>query len=447
MRRILLISLTAAMAMPAAGAAQAATVRVDTLFRIVAVVGDSIITRAELTRSLELYQSTTGQPLPAPGADLDAVIDSVLSERIDGLLLVQAAVRDTSINVSDDEIRAAVDNQVAGAQANFSSRAQFEAALATSNLTVEEYRNFLTTTIRQNRLIQIYVSQQARTRGTPRVSDELIREAFDRRLEMSGGAPMLPPSLTFDQIVIPVTPSDTALARARAKADSVLALIRDEGQPFEAVARRYSEDTGSAELDGDIGWFRPGGLTLDFERAVYSPLIRPGDVTNPVLTPFGYHIIKLERIRGPERNARHILIKPSIYEADIERARQLAERVATQIREGASLDSLRTAHGDRDSPSRLGPLVRDSMPAEYREAAAGASEGDVVGPFGFTDPLLQFAVMRVDVIEPERSATVEDYRERFQLELGRELLVEEILAELRSQTFIEIRLPGTSIRS
>jgi hypothetical protein len=86
------------------------------------------------------------------------------------------------------------------------------------------------------------------------------------------------------------------------------------------------------------------------------------------------------------------------------------------------------------------------MPAEYREAAAGASEGDVVGPFGFTDAVLRFGVMRVDVIEPERRATVADYRERLQELLGRELLEEEILAELRSQTFIEIRLPGTSIR-
>lgn len=420
--------------------------RTDTLFRIIAVVGDSIISRSELTQMLELYQSQNEQVLPPPGDELDALIDRVLSDRIDGLLLVQAALQDTSINVAEEEIRTAVDNQVARAQSNFPSLAQFEAALAQSNLTLQDYRSFLTTQIRQDRLIGIYVSKQQRERGTPRVSDDLIRERFDQRVEQAGGAPMLPPSLTFDQVVIPVTPSDTALARAKAKADSILTLIRDEEQPFEAIARRFSEDEGSAALGGDLGWFRPGNLTIAFENAVYSPLLRPGSVTDPVRTPFGYHVIKLERIRGPERNARHILIKPGTYPEDVERARELATRVAEAIRAGASMDSLRRAHGDRDEPSRLGPLVRDSMPAEYREAVAGAEEGDIAGPFGFSDQLQKFGIVRVDVVEPAREATAEDYREMFEQEIARELLIAELIDELKSQTFIDVRLPGTSIR-
>jgi peptidyl-prolyl cis-trans isomerase SurA len=395
---------------------------------------------------LELYASTNQTVLPPPGDELDALADQILSQRIDGLLLVQAAQRDTSIVVTEEEIAAAVDNQVARAQANFTSRAQFEAALAESNLTLQEYRNFLTTQVRQERLIGMYLSKQQRERGTPPVSDKQIQEWFDQQVELAGGAPMLPPSLTFDQIVIPVTPSDTALARARAKADSILSLIRDEDQPFDALARRFSEDEGSAALGGDLGWFRPGNLTIAFENAVYSQTLRPGGVTGPVLTPFGFHIIKLERVRGPERNARHILIQPGIYEEDVERARELATRVAGEIREGVAMDSLRRAHGDRDAPSRLGPVVRDSMPAEYRQAIADAGEGDVVGPFSFSDPLQKFGIVRVEVVEPERSATVEDYRAQAQAEVGRQLLEQELLEEMRSQTYIDIRLPGTGLR-
>lgn len=446
MRRIA-IALAGALAAPAAVSAQD-SVSVDTLFSIVAVVGDSVISRAELARTVELWEASTGQQRPPGGPALDSLVLGLLNDRVDALLIIQAAQQDTSIQVTDEEIRAAVDNQVARAQAEFPSQAQFEVALAQSNLTLQEYRNLLTTQTRQQRLMQIYMNKQERERSMPRVSDERIREFFDRQVELAGGSPpMLPPSLTFDQVVVPVTPSDTALARARAKADSLLVLIRDEDQPFEAVARRYSEDPGSADLGGDLGWFRPGVMALDFERAVYSPLLRPGDVTNPVLTPFGYHIIKLERVRGPERNARHILIRPSVNDEDVERARQLAERIAEQIRSGVSMDSLRREFGDKDSPARLGPLVRDSMPAEYRAATANVVEGDVVGPFTFSDATQKWAVLRVEVVEPERRATVEDYREQLQQQLARDILYDEVINELRDQTFVEIRSFVSPIRS
>jgi peptidyl-prolyl cis-trans isomerase SurA len=448
MRRIA-FAVVLSLAAPATATAQDPDpVSVDTLYNIVAVAGDSAISQAELARMVELWETTEGQQRPPGGPALDSLVLGLLNDRIDALLIIQAAQQDTSIRVTDDEVRTAVDNQVARAQAEFPSRAQFEVALAQSNLTLQDYRNLLTTQIRQQRLMQIFMNKQERERSMPRVSDERIRDTFDRQVELAGGAPpTLPPSLTFDQVVVPVVPSDTALARAKAKADSLVVMIREEGQPFEAVARRYSEDPGSAELGGDLGWFRPGVMTLDFERAVYSPLLRPGDVTNPVLTPFGYHIIKLERVRTAERNARHILIRPSITPDDVERARQLAERIAEQLRSGVSLDSLRRVHGDADSPARLGPLVRDSMPAEYRAATANVVEGDIVGPFTFSDAIQKWAVLRIEVVEPERRATVEDYREQLQQQLARDLLYDEVIAELRDQTFVEIRSFVPPIRS
>lgn len=441
MRRILIAAVLAAVA-PLRAAAQDPTVQVDTLYRIVAIVGDSVISQSELQRAVELEVSQRGGPTTDAG--MDSLREQILNDRIDALLLVQAAQRDTSIHVSDEEIRTAVNNQVTQAQSQFPSQAQFEAALAQSNLNLQEYRNFLTVQLRQQRLIDMFINRQTRERKPPRVTDDVLRQEFDRQVALNGGAPTLPPSLTFEQVVVPVTPSDTALARARAKADSLLTMIRDQGVPFESVARQYSDDTGTAEMGGDLGFFRPGQMTLAFERAVYSPLLRPGQVTDPVLTPYGYHIIRLERVRGPERNARHILIRPGIYPEDVERARELAENVAEQIRAGASIDSLRTAYGDTDTPLRLGPLVRTDMPDAYKTALAGASEGDVVGPFSYTDPLQKWAVVKLDVVAPERTATFEDYRDQMQQQVGRNRLLDEIVAELRSQSYVEIRQVSTN---
>jgi len=446
MRRIAILAGIAGLMAPAAATAQAGTNRVDTLFSIVAVVGDSIISHSELQRMLDLWSSTYRQPLPPPGPKLDTLTEQILDSRIEMLLVLQAATQDTSIHVSDEEVRNAVDAQVSSAQAQFPSRAQFEAALAAEHLTLQEYRELLATRVREQRLSQLYEGKLRQDRKPPHVSNEEIREEFDRRVELGGGLPTLPPSITFEQVAVPVSPSDTALARAKAKADSVLALIQSGGQDFDAVARRLSEDPGSAELGGDLGWFRPGSMTIDFERAVYSPLLKPGSITGPVLTPYGYHIIRLERVRGPERNARHILIRAGIYDDDIQRARALADSVAKRIRAGASMDSLRRVLGDPDEPARLGPLVRDSMPAEFRTALENASDGDIVGPFSFENPLQKWVIVRVEQVEPERQATVEDYREQIRRELSQEKFMDEVIAELKRQTFIEIRGPGASQR-
>lgn len=99
------------------------------------------------------------------------------------------------------------------------------------------------------------------------------------------------------------TAADTAAARERA-----LELRREivGGADFAEVARRESADPGSAAAGGDLGTFGRGVMTPAFEQAVWSLPIRR--VSEPVLTPFGFHLIQVLSRRGDEANARHILI-------------------------------------------------------------------------------------------------------------------------------------------
>ncbi len=84
-------------------------------------------------------------------------------------------------------------------------------------------------------------------------------------------------------------------ARAKLRADSLLAAIRKEGGDFADLARRFSEEPGASSRGGDLGWFGRGRMVREFEEAAFA--LKPGEISTVVKTQFGYHIIKVEEHR------------------------------------------------------------------------------------------------------------------------------------------------------
>jgi len=94
---------------------------------------------------------------------------------------------------------------------------------------------------------------------------------------------------------------------ARQKAESLIKKLK-EGADFATLAKENSDDTGSKENGGDLGFFKKGVMVKEFEDAAFN--LKPGDITStPVKTQFGFHIIKVEEKKENEIKARHILIK------------------------------------------------------------------------------------------------------------------------------------------
>ena len=88
---------------------------------------------------------------------------------------------------------------------------------------------------------------------------------------------------------------EATINKARDKAEEIRKKLLDGGD-FAKLAEQYSDDPGSAKLGGDIGFFGHGNLDPAYEKALFS--LKVGEISEPVLSSFGFHIIKLEEVRA-----------------------------------------------------------------------------------------------------------------------------------------------------
>ncbi len=133
------------------------------------------------------------------------------------------------------------------------------------------------------------------------------------------------------------------ISRSPAAADTAAAFERASelhtevlaGADFEEIARQNSADRGSAPLGGDLGWFGRGEMTPAFEEAAFA--LEPGAVSEPVLTPFGYHIIKVLEKEDDRVRALHILIEIGLRSESEDRLLATVDRLE-RIALNAGLD-------------------------------------------------------------------------------------------------------------
>ena len=403
---------------------------------IVAIVGSHPILWSEVLEVIGQERSR-GAQLPQDSAGAVNFAKNVLTQIIDEQILLQRASGDTSIVVADADVKETVDRQVQQIRSQFPSDQEFLRQLRTAGFgTQEEYRKWMTEQARksemQRRLVQKYQQDGKMVRVA--VSDQDVNEAYERA---KATFPKRPPAVTFRQLVIATQASQQALDRARAKADSLLAEIR-RGADFEQVARRESQDSASREQGGDLGWNRRNELVPEFEQMMFA--LQPGQISPVVFTPYGFHIIRVDRSKPAEVKARHILIKPVYTGEDTLRARARADSALQLWRGGAVFDTLSKRFHDRDEfEGSLEPFPKENLPESYRTAIGTRVKGDFVGPFPIADKnrgVPKFVVLQLtDVIEAG-DYTVEEVRDRMRQQLSQERSFRRLLDQLKAETYV-----------
>jgi peptidyl-prolyl cis-trans isomerase SurA len=440
-RRGLVVALCCVAGVPGAVRAQTAGPG-RVVDRIAAIVGSRAIMLSQLDEQLVILQADAqakGRPFPTDSAGVATMRRDILTQMVEEELLIQQAERDTTVKVTEQEVHDQVEQTVQNVRRQYASEIEFQRQLRAANFgSVEEWRRFQTEQQRREilrrRLLEVQ-TQKGKLRPIP-PTDAQMREFWERN---KGQVQARPAVVSFRQIVVTPTPDSASRARTLQVAESLVTALR-AGADFAAAARQYSKDSVSAQNGGELGWFRRGIMVKAFETAVFR--LRPGEISAPVETEYGFHIIQMQRAQPAEVMARHILLIPTITPAQVEIARRRADSVFARLQAGAPFDSLARAAGDPNEAKLAEAVGIAQLPPEYGRAVSvdstlGLKPVFIVGE-GTERP--KFVVVEMTQRLAAGDVSFDDVKDQVRQRLGQDLAIRHYLDQLRRQTYIDIRL-------
>ncbi len=240
---------------------------------------------------------------------------------------------------------------------------------------------------------------------------------------------------------------DTDDASALERANEVLARI-EAGEDFADLAGEFSDDPGSASEGGDLGWSEPDVYVPAFREAILA--IRPGDLTGPVRTEFGYHLIRLEDVRGESAKPFEEVRAELLAELQASAAENRFYEQAEELRRRAF-----------EAFNQLAPVAEDmglklaSLAGITRDAGSGIAVNADVRDTAFSDPVLldsensdlielpdgDAVVLRVTGHTPSKLLPFESVRQRIADRLARQK-AEALAAEAGRAMLEKVRSGG-----
>lgn len=269
--------------------------RIQSLDGVAAVIGNYVILESDIKRA---YLELQSQNIKTENMTDCNILDKLLEEK----LYAHQAVQD-SIVVSDAELREYVDRQISYSLAQFDN--DMDNLLAFYNKTSEaELRNEL---MEIDRVIQLSQKEQSKITEDIKVTPEEVRQFFKKIPEED--LPFFGTELEISQIVMNPKISQEETDRILNQLYRIKEDVENNNASFASKALLYSEDPGSRSRGGLYSINRKSPMEQAFKDTAFS--LNPTEVSEPFETPYGWHIMQLDRIRGNEYDVRHILLIPT----------------------------------------------------------------------------------------------------------------------------------------
>ena len=263
---------------------------------VMAVVGENIITKGEFFYQLSSIANQRGISPSQTPLKYESLANAVLEDIIDRYVLLEYAKMDSNIVVDNDEVQLQLDNQIDMFVQTVGSVDSLETTFGKplqqikADYWEEIYNAMLIERFRLNLTAGFVVGRKE-------------VESFYNIYKDS--LPPSPPSANFSLYNINFTPSKKTIRSSYENIKTIRDSITKDLSSFEDMVKKYSDDVASIPTEGIIGYTERGSLFPEYEEAAYS--MKTGEVSDPVLTEAGYHIIKLLDKRGEKINTQHLL--------------------------------------------------------------------------------------------------------------------------------------------
>jgi peptidyl-prolyl cis-trans isomerase SurA len=401
------------------------------LDRVAAVVNDGVVLRSELEEQMSLV----GERLKAQGLEMppaDVLRQQVLERLILQELQIQRAQR-AGIRVNDENLNQALAEV---AQRNNIGLAQLPAALAAQGIDYGAYRE----TVRREMTIQVLQQRDViqRINVSPRELEQFLEKQKSRPSELNEY------NLSHILIAVPQEATPQQLEDATRRAEDVVNRAR-QGEDFARLAVANSNSQTALE-GGALGWRRGPEIPTVLADLVVG--LKPGEISAPLRTPSGYHIVRLNEVRGADQQvvieqtrARHILLKPTEIQDDAtveQRLREVRERILKGEDFAVLAKTLSEDPGSGAEGGDLGWTAPGTFVPEFDAVLASLRENEISEPFR-----TQFGWHIVQLLgKRQYDSTDELRRQRAFLQLRGSKADEETelwLRRLRDEAYVDIK--------
>ncbi|TLU88611.1 MAG: peptidylprolyl isomerase [Chlorobium sp.] len=406
--------------------------------RIVAVVGNEIILKSEIDNR-ELMTKMQFPELAKEKGLGRSILEGVIDQKI---ILAKAKI--DSVSVDENAVNGMTNDRFKQLSSRFSSAKEMEARFGKSSVGIREQ---IRLELRNQQLVETL--RKKKTSGVTVSYGEVV----DFYKENKEKFPEAPIEVSVSQIL--KYPEVSAEAKAAALA-SIQQVHRElqAGGDFAALARKFSQDPGSAKVGGDLGYARKGEFVPSFEAAAYA--LKEGKVSDIVETRYGYHLIQLLNKEQNSIHARHILILFDRSKTDFTGIVRQLDGIRSQVLDGKanfadmakkySDDAVTASSGGEivigGSSKKLFPLTA-LRPQLQQIIGTLKKPGEITTPQKIDPPQGEpfYAIFRLNDLAPAHRINLDtDYNRLEQLALDNKngKLFNEWLDNLRKEVYIRI---------
>ena len=392
---------------------------------IVASVEDKIILKSDVILNMQL----SGMQLSQNPVELESLYNQFLDQMINDNVLLVAAEKDTNVVIDNNMVDVRLNEYMSNLINEVGSEEELSKVF---NKSIREIKYYYKDQIYDAMLREMYVYNYLGVLDVSRKEVEVFYNTYYDSL------PVVPTQYDFSIIEAPVVVDKNEEIKIKNLQLDLLNKIKN-GEDFSVLAEQYSDDPGTSSSGGDQGYYKKGTLFPEFEEVAFQ--LEINEISRPVRTPIGFHIIKLLDKKGEQIHTQHILSIVNKTAFDEKRLLVELEEIYKQtLNDPGLFDSLAVEYGNknRNNSGVYKNVYEDKIPDDIKLILSN-SEKHVLNRPAINNKGTEGIMIYLYNVKPESKPTIKNNFDEIEIYTKNKKqtdLLNKLIIKLKHKTFI-----------